>query len=47
MGVNPLSFRLCLVFAIGWFTLLSLFLNGTRAPMEITDKTGSKTSPLD
>ncbi|HWF29015.1 MAG TPA: carboxymuconolactone decarboxylase family protein [Mycobacterium sp.] len=31
---------------IAWFSLLSLFLNGTRVPMETTDKIGSRTSPL-
>ena len=31
---------------IGWFSMLSLFLNGTRVPMETTDKIGSRTSPL-
>jgi alkylhydroperoxidase family enzyme len=30
---------------IGWFSMLSLFLNGTRVPMETTDKIGSRTSP--
>ena len=31
---------------IGWFSLLSLFLNGTRVPLETTDKIGDRTSPL-
>jgi alkylhydroperoxidase family enzyme len=31
---------------IAWFSLLSLFLNATRVPMETTDKIGSRTSPL-
>jgi hypothetical protein len=31
---------------IGWFSMLSLILNGTRVPMETTDKIGSRTSPL-
>ncbi len=31
---------------IAWFSLLSLFLNGTRVPMETTDKIGDRTSPL-
>ncbi|KUI32675.1 carboxymuconolactone decarboxylase family protein [Mycobacterium sp. GA-2829] len=31
---------------IAWFSLLSLFLNGTRVPLETTDKIGSRTSPL-
>ena len=31
---------------IGWFSMLSLFLNGTRVPMETRDKIGSRTSPL-
>ncbi|WP_422749327.1 carboxymuconolactone decarboxylase family protein [Mycobacterium sp. WMMD1722] len=34
------------VVTIGWFSLLSLFLNGTRVPLETTDKIGSRTSPL-
>lgn len=32
---------------IAWFSLLSLFLNATRVPLETTDKIGSRTSPLD
>lgn len=31
---------------IAWFSLLSLFLNATRVPLETTDKIGSRTSPL-
>jgi alkylhydroperoxidase family enzyme len=31
---------------IAWFSLLSLFLNGTRVPLETTDKIGSRTSPI-
>jgi alkylhydroperoxidase family enzyme len=31
---------------IAWFSLLSLFLNGTRVPMETSDKIGQRTSPL-
>ena len=34
------------VATIAWFTLLSLFLNGTRVPMETTDKIGQRTSPM-
>ncbi|MFJ9212929.1 carboxymuconolactone decarboxylase [Streptomyces sp. L-9-10] len=34
------------VTTIAWFSMLSLFLNGTRVPMETTDKIGSRTSPL-
>jgi len=35
-----------LVLMIGWFNLLSIFLNGCRVPMEVTGKIGTKTSPL-
>ena len=35
-----------IVLIIAWFSLLSLFLNGCRVPMETTDKIGAKTSPL-
>lgn len=35
-----------LVLILGWFSLLSLFLNGCRVPMETTDKIGTMTSPL-
>ncbi|MFJ2645163.1 carboxymuconolactone decarboxylase family protein [Streptomyces sp. NPDC087420] len=34
------------VTTIAWFSMLSLFLNGTRVPMETTDKIGSRVSPL-
>jgi alkylhydroperoxidase family enzyme len=34
------------VATIAWFSLLSLFLNGTRTPLETTDKIGDRTSPL-
>ena len=34
------------VATIAWLSLLSLFLNGTRVPMETTDKIGQRTSPL-
>jgi hypothetical protein len=34
------------ILTISWFSMLSLFLNGTRTPMETTDKIGSQTSPL-
>lgn len=32
---------------IGWFNMLSLFLNGCRVPLETTDKIGTGTSPLE
>lgn len=32
---------------IAWFSLLSLFLNATRVPLETIDKIGSRTSPLE
>ena len=35
-----------LILAIGYFTLLGMFLNGCRVPLETTDKIGSSTSPL-
>jgi len=35
-----------LVLMISWFNLLSLFLNGCRVPLEVTDKIGTKASPL-
>ena len=35
-----------LVLMIGWFNLLSRFLNGCRVPLETTDKIGTQTSPL-
>ena len=31
---------------IAWFSMLSLFLNATRTPLETTDKIGRRTSPL-
>jgi alkylhydroperoxidase family enzyme len=31
---------------ISWFSLLSLFLNATRVPLETTDKIGDRVSPL-
>ena len=34
------------VVTIAWFCLLSLFLNGTRVPLETTDKIGGRTSPI-
>lgn len=34
------------VATIAWFSLLSLFLNGFRVPLETTDKIGNRTSPL-
>jgi alkylhydroperoxidase family enzyme len=36
-----------IVLMIGWFNMLSLFLNGCRVPLETTDKIGTKTSPLE
>jgi alkylhydroperoxidase family enzyme len=36
-----------LILMIAWFSLLSLFLNGCRVPMEVSDKIGSKRSPLE
>ncbi|WP_170845031.1 hypothetical protein [Chitinasiproducens palmae] len=35
-----------LVLIIGWFNLLSVFLNGCRVSMETHDKIGRNTSPL-
>jgi alkylhydroperoxidase family enzyme len=35
-----------IVLMIGWFNMLSLFLNGCRVPLETTDKIGTRTSPL-
>jgi hypothetical protein len=29
---------------IAWFSMLSLFLNGTRVPLETTDKIGDRTA---
>ena len=34
------------ILIIGWFNLLSRFLNGCRVPLETTDKFGNNTSPL-
>ncbi len=34
------------IVTIAWFSMLSLFLNGTRVPLETSDKIGSRTSPL-
>jgi hypothetical protein len=34
------------IVTISWFSMLSLFLNGTRTPLETTDKIGNHTSPL-
>ena len=33
------------IVTIGWFSMLSLILNGTRVPMETTDKFGDRVSP--
>ena len=35
-----------IVLMIGWFNMLSLFLNGCRVPLETADKVGTRTSPL-
>ena len=35
-----------IVLMIGWFNMLSLFLNGCRVPIETTDKIGTQTSPI-
>ncbi len=35
-----------IVLMIGWFNMLSLFLNGCRVPLETTDKIGTRSSPL-
>ena len=35
-----------IVLIISWFSLLSLFLNGCRVPMETTDKVGGNKTPL-
>ena len=35
-----------LILAVGYFTLLAMFLNGCRVPLETTDKIGTSTSPL-
>ena len=34
------------IVTISWFSMLSLFLNGIRTPLETTDKIGNHTSPL-
>ena len=34
------------IVTISWFSMLSLFPNATRTPLETTDKIGSRTSPL-
>ena len=34
------------ILIIAWFNLLPRFVNGCRVPAELTDKIGSKTSPL-
>jgi Carboxymuconolactone decarboxylase family len=34
------------IVTIAWFSMLSLFLNGTRVPLETTNKVGSRTGPL-
>lgn len=35
-----------LILMVGWFNLLSLFLNGCRVPLETSDKIGKDTTPL-
>ena len=35
-----------LILAIGYFTLLAMFLNGCRVPLETTDKIGNSISPV-
>lgn len=35
-----------LILTIGWFNLLTRFLNGCRVPIETKDKIGDRTSPL-
>ena len=35
-----------LILMIGWFNLLSRFLNGCRVPLEVSDKIGQGTSPI-
>jgi hypothetical protein len=35
-----------IVLMIGWFNMLSLFLNGRRVPLETTDELGTRTSSL-
>ena len=34
------------IVTIAWYSMLSLFLNGTRVPLETTNKVGSRTGPL-
>ena len=34
------------IVTISWFGMLSLFLNGTRTPLETIDKIGNRTGPL-
>jgi alkylhydroperoxidase family enzyme len=34
------------ILSIAFFNLIGLFLNGTRVPLETTDKIGEKTSPI-
>jgi alkylhydroperoxidase family enzyme len=34
------------ILSIAFFNLIGLFLNGTRVPLETTDKIGDKTSPI-
>jgi len=36
-----------IILIIGWFNLLSIFVNGCRVPLETTDKIGAKRSPLE
>lgn len=35
-----------IILMIGWFNLLSRFLNGCRVPLEVSDKIGHGTSPI-
>jgi Carboxymuconolactone decarboxylase family len=42
---GPVATRKYIV-TISWFSMLSLFLNATRMPLETTDKVGSRTGPL-
>jgi len=35
-----------LILIIGWFNLLSRFLNGCRVPLETVNKIGQGTTPL-
>jgi hypothetical protein len=34
------------ILSIAFFTMIGLWLNGCRVPLETTDKVGEKTSPL-